>query len=555
MANANPFSEYHGRLVASVGAVIVDRLRAVGTRALFGVPGGGGNLDLIDAARGHGLPFVLTSTETGAAIAALAQAEVTGRPGACLTTLGPGAASAVNGVACAYLDRAPIVVFTDSNPERAQGRFSHQQIDQLALFAPITRWSGRLTSGDADAVIDRAFHQVVRLPPGPVHVDCPGDVLGSDQAENRYRVSVSESEQMETDTRYRFSDLIARARKPLLIIGLGARRAEDAAAIRSLCERRNLPAMVTYKAKGVMPDAHACFAGVFSNAAIERPLVEQSDLLIGIGLDPVELLPRAWTFAQPIALINRWRMPDDHVPFAALWVTDIAEATAMLDASLPESEWDLADVAQVWKRQRRLVDIPAGAMAAQQVVDVAARELAATSLVTVDAGAHMLPATLGWPVQEPNGLLISNGLSTMGFALPAAIGAALIERDAAIGRGTPARPVVALTGDGGLLMCAGELLTAARERLRIVTLVFNDASLSLIEIKQQARRLPAAGVALGAVQWVRMAESFGIAGFEASTETELARAIGQAVRCDGPSLIDARIDRANYGRMFSAIRG
>ena len=158
-------------------------------------------------------------------------------------------------------------------------------------------------------------------------------------------------------------------------------------------------------------------------------------------------------------------------------------------------------------------------------------------------------------MQEPNGLLISNGLSTMGFALPAAIGAALIERDAAVGLGTRARPVVALTGDGGLLMCAGELLTAARERLRIITLVFSDASLSLIEIKQQARRLQAAGVALGAVRWVRMAESFGMAGFEAETETELARAIGQAVLCDGPSLIEARIDRSNYGQMLHAIRG
>ena len=313
--------------------------------------------------------------------------------------------------------------------------------------------------------------------------------------------------------------------------------------------------MVTYKAKGVVPDAHACFAGVFSNAAIERPLVEQSDLLIGIGLDPVELLPRPWTFAAPIALINGWRVPDDHVPFATQWITDIAAATAMLGDSLTESEWNLGDVAQTWQRQRRLVDIPAGAMAAQQVVDVVAHELAATSRVTVDAGAHMFPATLRWPVQEPNGLLISNGLSTMGFALPAAIGAALIERDAVAGRGTRPRPVVALTGDGGLLMCAGELLTAARERLRIITLVFSDASLSLIEIKQQARRLPAAGVDLGAVRWVRLAESFGMAGFEASTEMELARAISQAVLCDGPSLIEARIDRSNYGQMLHAIRG
>ncbi|HKW03451.1 MAG TPA: thiamine pyrophosphate-binding protein, partial [Vicinamibacterales bacterium] len=167
------------RNVRDIAHRLVERLRDVGTRALFGVPGGGGNLDLIEAARGIGMPFVLTSTETAGAIAALAQAEVTGRPGACLTTLGPGAASVVNGVACAYLDRAPVIVFTDSNPAGANGMFAHQQIDQLALFKPITKWSGRLTNADAAAVIDRAFCEVMGLPPGPVHVDCPGTELFS----------------------------------------------------------------------------------------------------------------------------------------------------------------------------------------------------------------------------------------------------------------------------------------------------------------------------------------------------------------------------------------
>jgi acetolactate synthase-1/2/3 large subunit len=143
-------------------------------------------------------------------------------------------------------------------------------------------------------------------------------------------------------------------------------------------------------------------------------------------------------------------------------------------------------------------------------------------------------------------MLVSNGLSTMGFALPAAIGAALVDRS---------RPVVALTGDGGLLMCAGELLTAAREKLRIIVIVFNDASLSLIEIKQQARRLPPAGVGLGAVRWTALAESVGVAGFEASTEAELERAITRASECDGPSLIDAKIDRSTYGEMLRVIRG
>jgi acetolactate synthase-1/2/3 large subunit len=195
-------------------------------------------------------------------------------------------------------------------------------------------------------------------------------------------------------------------------------------------------------------------------------------------------------------------------------------------------------------------------MPAQRVIDVAAEALSATSRVTVDAGAHMFPATMRWPVADPNGLLISNGLSTMGFALPAAIGAALVDRGrAAVDTNAVKGPVVAITGDGGLLMCAGELLTAARERLRIIVIVFSDTSLSLIEIKQQARRLPPAGVALGTVNWMTLAESLGVAGFAASSEDDLARAIDQAVGIDGPSLIDARVDPSNYGDMLKVIRG
>jgi acetolactate synthase-1/2/3 large subunit len=158
----------------------------------------------------------------------------------------------------------------------------------------------------------------------------------------------------------------------------------------------------------------------------------------------------------------------------------------------------------------------------------------------------MFAATMLWPVGEPNEMLISNGLSTMGFALPAAIGAALVDRG---------RRVVALTGDGGLLMCAGELVTAVREKLLITVVVFSDRSLSLIEIKQQRKRYRAAGVDLGSVNWPAVAEGFGLAAFAASSEAELAHAIDGATTVDGPSLIDARIDRGNYGALVTAIRG
>jgi acetolactate synthase-1/2/3 large subunit len=524
-----------------VADLIVQHLRDAGTRALFGVPGGGGNLDLIEAAGRADLPFVLTSTETGAAIAAIAQSEVTGRPGACLTTLGPGAASAVNGVACAFLDRAPIVIFTDSNPIGARGMFAHQHLDHLALFEPITKWSARLEPGRVSRTIDEAFKAVATMPPGPVHLDSPGDVSALDD-DSGIRVDTHD-ERLTPPAAWEAA--AARARKPLLIVGLGARQSEAAAAIRRLCSASRIPAMVTYKAKGVVPDDHACFAGVFTNGAIERTLIEESDLIVGLGLDPVEVLPRPWTFRQPVIGAGRWRCPDAHVPFGSQWTTDIPRAAAVLADRWTESAWDLDRVAAVVAETRKATDIPTAGMSAQRVVDVAAGLLAADCRVTVDAGAHMLPATLRWPVRQPAGMLISNGLSTMGFALPAAIGAALVDGG----------PVVALTGDGGLLMCAGELLTAARQRLRVITIVFNDASLSLIEIKQQARRLRPEGVALGAVSWRALGESFGVTSFAAGNEHALARAIEQARAVDGPTLIEAAVDRSNYGAMLKVIRG
>ena len=528
----------------TVGDLVVSQLLAAGVRTLFGVPGGGGNSDLIAAAGRAGLPFVLTSTETGGAIAAIAQAEVTGAPGACLTTLGPGATSVVNGVACAFLERAPLVVFTDSQFYP----FEHQRINQAVLMEPITKLSISLRPGQGLQMLAPALIATTHGRPGPVHLDCPGDGMASTNTtivpDFTYQF---DDPPVSPEDRSRLATLLAAARKPLLLVGLGARGAADAAAIRSLCATRQIPAMVTYKAKGVVPDDDPWFAGVFTNSTIEQPMIDECDLLIGLGLDPVELMPRAWKRDQQIVYCGPWKVDDAHVPFAVQWVTDVATAVQEIEIVLPASDWESERVRRLTDAQRQAMDVPAGGLSAQRVVQIAAARLAgAAGHVTVDAGAHMIPATALWPVSSPNGMLISNGLSTMGFALPAAIGAALLDRE---------RPVVALTGDGGLLMCAGELLTAAREKLRIITIVFSDASLSLIEIKQQAKRLEPAGVALGAIDWPALAGSVGVRAWVATTEEELDRAAGEALACDGPTLIEAKIDRSNYGATIRAVRG
>jgi acetolactate synthase-1/2/3 large subunit len=397
--------------------------------------------------------------------------------------------------------------------------------------------------------------------PGPVHIEWPADLTSTSPSpassgEPSASVDANESDAdtagsagpMTRDDASRFEQLLAGARKPLLIAGLASRTMRDAEAIRAFSERRNVPAMVTYKAKGVVPDEHPFFAGVFTNASIEQALLSECDLILAAGLDPVELIPRPWSVAAPVVYCGAWPVPSDHVPFAVQLLCDVATGLGEIDGLLVRSEWTREHVSQtvVDQRQQVAAAAPAAGLTAQRVIQGAASRLAAGSRVTVDAGAHMFPATMLWPVREPNGMLISNGLSTMGFAVPAAIGASLLDRD---------RPVVALTGDGGLLMCVGELVTAAREGLRIVVIVFNDSSLSLIEIKQQARKLNASGVALAPIDWPALARSVGVEPFAARTESELDQAIEHALACKGPSLIDARIDRSNYGETVRVIRG
>src|SRR5579871_3942147 len=205
-----------GVQMATVADLFVHRLKQAGVRMLFGVPGGGGNLDVIEAARQIDLPFVLTATETAGAIAAIAQSEITGAPGVCLGTLGPGAASLANGVACAFLDRASLLVLTDEGPEP----YEHQRFDQAALFRSITRWSGRIDPLDPRKSIDDIVWRLQREPRGPIHVDCPigswSHQIGFGPPGIDVRVDESSDEPLALE-------LASRARKPLVVVGLGAR--------------------------------------------------------------------------------------------------------------------------------------------------------------------------------------------------------------------------------------------------------------------------------------------------------------------------------------------
>lgn len=531
----------------TVADVLVEGLQRAGAQRLFGVPGGGSSLELIEAAGRRGLPFVLCHQETAACIMAAVTGELTGRPGAGLVGLGPGAASAVNGAAYAFLDRAPLVLLTDRHADSHAAFTTHQLLDQQALFRPVTKASLLVAPETADERIAAAVRLALADPRGPVLLELSADVGGRAVAGDACATPVAASSAGQSAETA--AATIRAAARPVLLVGLESRTAADAARVRALADRLGAPVLTTYKAKGVVPDDDPLHAGLLTGGAIEEAVIGAADLIVAVGLDVVELIPRPWPYRAPVIHIGRTPVDGGYYRPAIELTGDLE---ALLDALLEcldgvvHRGWDTRALAQLKRETLARLAVPAEGLAPYRVVQIA-RELApAATVVTVDAGAHMFPATTFWTASAPGSFLISNGLATMGFALPAAIAAQLVH---------PGRRVVCLAGDGGLMMVAAELETVARLALPVVVVVFNDLTLSLIRIKQDQKRYADLGTRYAGPDFCALARSVGFAAFAASTEAELKAAFGEALAAGGPALVDARVDPSGYGPMLDVIRG
>jgi acetolactate synthase-1/2/3 large subunit len=534
---------------ATVASVLVDGLRRMGTPRIFGVPGGGSSLDLMDAARDAGLPFVLTHGETAASIMAAVTGELTGAPGAALAGLGPGAASAVNGVAHAWLDRSPMILFTDRHPTAALAFTTHQLIDHAAMLAPVTKASLTVEPESAAHWIAHAGQLAMKEPRGPVHLEVAADVAGRAAIPVATSVQPSPLPPPDRGALDAAARLLGGASRPVIIAGLQCRGHQAAKWLRAFAETRPAPVLVTYKAKGVLPDPHPLMLGVFTGGVIEEAVLQRADLVIAVGLDPVEIIPRAWSSTAPVlhlapsASVATYFRPEVEV---AGEVEAILEELAPRLRDREQADWDVAELDRLKRELASRLAVECAGLAPHRVVQIARELTPAGTIATVDSGAHMFPATAFWQAVSPGEFLISNGLATMGFALPAAISAQLVHPD---------RRVLAFTGDGGLMMAAAELETAARLALPIVVVVFDDGALSLIKIKQDQRGTGVLPLAYAGPDLVALARSFGVTAFVAESEETLRRALVHALAAQGPSLIDARIDPSGYRELLERIRG
>jgi acetolactate synthase-1/2/3 large subunit len=497
----------------TVAEVIAARLAARGVERAFGFPGGGSNLDLIEAFRGAGIEFVLAHTEVSAALMACAWAELTGTCGVVVVGNGPGLASVVNGVAHAQLDRVPLVVISDRYTDAEAATTGHQILDQRALLAPVVKWSATLGGSPP---IDHALDVALTTPCGPVHLDMPRTV-GAQEGGPQHTVP-ERHDVLRTPALDEVVDAFAGAARPVIVAGLEAARTLSGGDLAALAERLGAPVLTTYKAKGVIDEAHPLWAGIVTGGAIEAPVLDPADAVLAVGLDPVELLTKPWPWAAPI----------DVRP------VDVPALAARLPALAPR------EVPQVIDALRIDSDSP---LTAWRIVEILDEELPDDTIAEVDAGAHMFAARWFWRAHAPRRFLISNGLATMGFAVPAAVAAA---RDGL---------ALAITGDGGMAYGAFELETAVRLGARVLVVVIDDASLSLIRIKHEANGHDRSPLDFAPVSFDALATGFGVASWVADDEATLRRAVREALSSGGPALIDVRCSGAEYGRTIRVVRG
>jgi acetolactate synthase-1/2/3 large subunit len=532
--------------VSTCAEVLAKTLRDAGVTRMFGLPGGE-ILQFIDAARAAGIQFVLTRHEAHAAFMADVTGQLTGIPGVCVSTLGPGAVNMTLGVANAFLDRSPVVAVTAAHARAAAPFATHQHLDLCGLYRPITKASCMLDGVSTTVIARQAIQLAITPRAGPVHIALPSDVAGQQDRETPATFAPDpdwRSARASSETIEQVSREIRRARRPVVILGIDLHPDRDALVVREFVDRMRAPVFVTPKAKGIIPEDHDLFCGVCAGVSADAEVLrflERADLLIGIGFDPVES-DKLWHHTMRLVSVGP-------VSIAAEDFRPIAECTGDVEHSLREivarglgsCDWTREDIDGVRTeidaalRPTHMLAGLSGCEMTRRLRELFPRE----TIFATDVGSVKMVTTQAWRCYEPQTFLVSNGLSAMGYSVPAAIAACLRDRD---------RPVLSTVGDGGFAMTIGEIETCVRERLSPTIVVFNDSSLSLIDVAQQRRGYPSNGVRFAPVDFAMAARALGAWARRVRHMDELVAACREAPRRAGPVVIDAVIDPTEYLR-------
>lgn len=531
-----------------VADLVARRLRAEGVRHAFGMPGGE-VVTLVDALERAGIRFVLTRHETPAAIAAGATSLTTGAPGLLVTTLGPGLANAVNGIADAAQERVPLLVISGVVGRAARARYTHQVLDHAALLRAVVKASFEVEPEGAVETVARAARLALRPPMGPVHLDLAPEVAASPAGEGAVASPVTRHDSVAPDAGDpAVAEILAAfgaAERPLLVAGFEAARSGAGPAVTRLAGTHGIPVLTTYKGKGLLDETHPLAlggAGLSPRAdGVLLDLVRRADAILLAGYDPIEMRT-GWlgAFPRQASVFELTEAPVDHGMHRVdrQLVGTLPSLLAAVAAGLRPSRrpWACGSVAAARRRLDELF-APPSPWGPHAVVATLNAALPAEAVVTVDSGAHRILLSQCWRARRPLSLLQSAGWCTMGAALPLAVGVKAADPD---------RPVVAVMGDGGLEMVLGELGTLRDAGLPVILVVLQDGSLGLIELKQRQAGLARAGVALGCTDLAQVAAGFGGHGVTVRDAAALAAALRGAWARERFTLIACGIDAEAY---------
>ncbi len=518
-----------------------------GIEYIFGVPGEENADFMISLEKSKTIRFILTRHEQGAAFMADVYGRLTGNPAGCLGTLGPGAANLITGVANANMDRAPVLVLTGQGSTDRLHKESHQIMDVVGMFKPVTKWASTILNADTIPEIVRKAVRVVRTEkPGAVLIELPEDIAATEtdarpMTPRRFRRSVPDEKIVD-----RAFEMLENSQRPVILAGNGCIRKRASKQLRLLCEKTGIGAISTFMAKGCVDmDEDYCLytIGLGSKDRISR-VIDNADLVITLGFDMVEYHPQLWNPNGDKKIIHADFLAaeiDSHYHPEVELIGDLAHTLWMFNERASRSDKMVFDVSEQKQCRDEMAqdfaehkdDKTVGSIRPQKALWDAREVMGPSDILLSDVGAHKMWIARHYQCHEPNTCLIPNGFCSMGFALPGSIAASLVH---------PQRRILAIAGDAGFLMNVQEMETAKRLGSNIVVMVWADNEYGLIAWKQENQFGHHTDLSFGNPDWCMLADAFGWHGHYVTNSEPLAEILEKAFQEEGPSIVVIPID-------------
>ncbi len=528
--------------------IIARYLANAGIKHAYGIPGGE-VVALIDALRDAGIQFNLVKHENAGGFMAEGTFHAGGAPALLVATLGPGVANAVNFIANAFQDRVPVIYLTGCVDDKEAMTYTHQVFDHQALLAPITKATLKVANGAVEETIDKALSIAMDDPPGPVHVDIPISVATAKQVARppvtrcKPQHGTLDAHSLETTLAH-----IRDAKKPIVLAGVGVLQQQAEAELRTFLQNHSIPLITSYKAKGVLPEHHELSLGATGlspkSESILLPLVKQADLVLLFGYDPIEMRA-GWrnVWSENTTVLEFGTLPNTHYMHQSsshFYCNLKTTLPHLSEGNEPGNYWLDGEIPAT-RITIQQAFVPPGEWGPHSIIETARANLPDDTIATVDTGAHRVLLSQMWPCSHPRSLFQSNGLCTMGVAVPMALGYKTIK---------PEGPVVAFTGDAGMEMVMGDLATVRDAGVPIIIVIFVDESLALIELKQRALDYQNMGVDFAQTDFVAIGEAYGFNSTWVDDTQTLATELRLAVPREKTSLLACRFPRQAYDGAF-----